>query len=84
MCDSRPVAALAGVPVDEAGLAAVQVGVPLEALEVGGLICHVLIQTIRPAAAEGSNRILGCGGTRGGGGFRGEALQVNQDQDQTG
>lgn len=80
MSGSGPVAALAGVPVDEARLAAVQVGVSLEALEVGGLISYVLIQAIGAATAEVCHRVPGGGGGRGGGGLWGEACRIKHGE----
>lgn len=73
VCGSGPVAALAGVPEDEAGLAAVQVGISEEALEVGGLIGYVLIQAVGAATAELFNGVPGGGGGWGGGGLWGKA-----------
>lgn len=64
---SWPVAALAGVHVDEAGLAAVQVGVSLEALEVSGLISRILIQAVWATTAEVCRGVSGGGGAGGGG-----------------
>lgn len=75
--DSGPVAALAGVHVDEAGLTAVQEGVSLEALEVGCLICHILIQAIGAAHAEVCQRVPGGGGARGCGGLWGESYKIS-------
>lgn len=66
---SGPVATLAAVIVDEIRLAVMKVGVPLEALEVGGLISWVLIQPIRTAMAKVCNGISGGGGARCGGGL---------------
>lgn len=62
-----PVAAFAGINIDQAWLAPVQVGVPTEALEVGGGISRVWVQTIRFSSAKGGNRVWGSGwGTCGG------------------
>lgn len=72
-CGSGPVAALAGVPVDETGLTVVQVCVSLEALEVGGLISRVLIKAIGEAPAEVSHGVPGSGGGWSCGGLWGEA-----------
>lgn len=51
------------------------VGVSLEALEVGAFIGQVLIQAIGAALAEGGYGVLGGGWGWGGGGFRGEACK---------
>lgn len=77
-CGSGPVAALAGVPVDEARLAAVQVGVSPEALEVGGRISCVLIQAIRATTTEVGYGVPGGGGGWGSGGLRWEACVCRQ------
>lgn len=50
--DSWPVAALAGVVIDQAGLAVMQVGVSVQALEKRGLISYILIQAIGATAAK--------------------------------
>lgn len=76
-CSSGPVAALAGVPVDEARLAVVNVGVSLEALEVGGFISWILIQAIKAALTKGGYGVLGGGRCWGGGGLRGEACRIS-------
>ena len=73
---SGPIAALARIPVDEAGLAMVQVGVSLEALKVGGLISYVFIQAVRAAMAEVSHGVPGSGGGMGCGGLWGEPCRV--------
>lgn len=77
---SWPVAALAGVPVDEARLAAVQIGVSLEALEVSGLISYVFIQAIGAPAAEVCNGVPGGGGGWCCGGLWGEACTIRHRQ----
>lgn len=67
--DSWPVAALAGVHVDQAGLAALQVGVSVEALEKRVPISYILIQAIGATAAKVCHGVPGGGGCRGGGGL---------------
>lgn len=69
LCDSRPVAALAAVPVDEAGLAALDVGDPIEAMEKCGLIGRILIQAIGATTAKVSQGVPGGGGCRRDGGL---------------
>lgn len=84
VCGLGPVAALAGVPIDEARLAALQVCVSLDAVEVCGLVSQVLIQAIGAATAEVCNGVQGGGGGFGGGGLWGEACiftcRENKDQ----
>lgn len=81
--DSWPVAALAWVPVDEARLAALQVGDSLEALEVCALVSCVLIQAIRAATAEVCQGVSGGGGSWGGGGLWGEACRIKHGKIET-
>lgn len=62
-----PVAAFAGINIDQAWLAPVQVGISTETLEVGGGISRVWVQTIRFSRAKVGNRVWGSGwGTSGG------------------
>ncbi len=76
VCGSGPVAALAGVRVDEARLAVVQEGVSQEALVVSVHISWVRIQAIRAAIAEVDSGILGGRGSWGGAGLWGEACRI--------
>lgn len=69
LCDSRPVAALAAVHVDEAGLAALHVGDSIETLEKRALVSRILIQAIGATAAEVSQGVPGGGGCRRDGGL---------------
>lgn len=78
LCGSWPVAALAGVPVDETRLAAVQVGVSPEALEIGGLVSYVLVQSVRAALTEVSNGVPGGCWTWGGGGLWAKACVIRE------
>lgn len=60
--DSRPVAALAAVHVDQARLAVLHVGDSFEALEKRGLISRVLVQAVGATATEVSQGVPGGGG----------------------
>lgn len=62
MPGSRPVAALAAVHVDQAGLAVLHVGDLVEAVEERGLIRRILIQAIGATAAEVRQGVPGGGG----------------------
>lgn len=74
--DSWPVAALAGVHVDQAGLAVLQVGDSAKALEKRVPISYVLIQAIGATTAKVCNGVPGGGGCTGGGGFGWETCTV--------
>lgn len=60
--NSGPVTALAGINIDQAGLAFVQVGVATETLEVGGVVEDVDIQAVWASGAEAEDGVSGGGG----------------------
>lgn len=57
-----------------------QVGVSLEALEVGGLISDILIQAIGAATAEVGDGVPGGSGAWGGGGLWREAYRIRYEE----
>lgn len=73
--NSGPVTALAGINIDQAGLAFVQVGVATETLEVGGVVEDVDIQAVWASGAEAEDGVRGGGGCPSGGGLGGEAWE---------